>query len=143
MVSREACDGAIPQPRHLNICDLIPISQSLPQLLARVLIQGSQILGKAFVEAGRQAGRNLRATPESANATAGARPGQGGAADAKSDQLTRTHRMTVEEARMILNVKAPEGGSGAEITEEIRQQLTKVSRRTCLQKRVLYLSDLG
>lgn len=93
--------------------------QSLPQLLARVLIQGTQIVGKAFLEAGRQAGRNFRATPEAA--AGGAAAGSG--SDAKGDQLTRTHRMTLEEARMILNIKAQEG----EALEEAREKLTKVS----------------
>lgn len=32
--------------------------QSLPQLLARVVFQGTQIVGKAFAEAGRQAWRS-------------------------------------------------------------------------------------
>ncbi|CAO1638263.1 unnamed protein product [Parajaminaea phylloscopi] len=91
---------------------------SLPQLLARVLIQGTQIVGKAFLEAGRQAGRNFRATPEAA--AGGAASSASG--DAKGDQLTRTHRMTLEEARMILNIKPQE----AEPLEEARERLIKV-----------------
>ncbi|PWN22957.1 hypothetical protein BCV69DRAFT_103031 [Microstroma glucosiphilum] len=96
---------------------------SLPQLLARVVFQGTQIVGKAFAEAGRQAWRNARTVPAEASAAGGA--GAGGANSAsgnsKGDQLTRTHRMTVEEARMILNLKAQEG----EVVEEAKARLTK------------------
>lgn len=94
-------------------------SQSLPQLLARVLIQGSQILGKAFLEAGRQAGRNLRASPEAAASAQSAGP-----AGSKIDELTRAHKMTVEEARMILNFKPAAEGEAIEVA---RERMAKVS----------------
>lgn len=37
---------------------LIPLSKSVPRLLAQVLYLGTQIVGKAFAEAGRQAVRS-------------------------------------------------------------------------------------
>ncbi|WFD34344.1 mitochondrial import inner membrane translocase subunit TIM16 [Malassezia cuniculi] len=59
---------------------------------------GSRILGRAFVEAGRQAIRNARAAPIEA-AAGGATTGAGAVG------LNQTHRMTLDEARMILNLK--------------------------------------
>lgn len=82
---------------------------SLPKLLAQVFFVGSQIVGKAFVEAGRQAVRNVRASPEAA-AAGGASSGAGAKAGGVSGDLTRTHRMTMDEALMILNFKEANPG---------------------------------
>ncbi|PWN43970.1 protein transporter [Ceraceosorus guamensis] len=89
---------------------------SLPRLLAQFLFLGTQIVGKAFAEAGRQAARNARAAPVEAGA-AGASTG-----NSARDALTRTHRMTLDEARMILNLDAKQVASGG---EEIAQELEK------------------
>jgi len=61
-------------------------------------------VGKALVEAGKQAARNAKHSPQGAigsdavgvgNATSGS----------LTDQLTRQHRMTLDEAQLILNVR--------------------------------------
>lgn len=66
------------------------------------------------MEAGRQAARSMYITSSSLTATdvragqveaAGAAGGRAGAAASPSDALTRTHRMTMDEAKMILNLK--------------------------------------
>ncbi|KAI5478315.1 hypothetical protein MNV49_005270 [Pseudohyphozyma bogoriensis] len=67
-----------------------------PRLIAQVVIIGSQIVGKAFVSAWRQAARNARATPVEGGSAGAARGG---------DALSRNHRMTLDEAQQILNVK--------------------------------------
>ncbi|KAJ4468184.1 hypothetical protein J3R30DRAFT_1682557 [Lentinula aciculospora] len=80
---------------------------SSPRAIIQILITGTRILGKAFFEAGRQAAKNARApTPGSlGNDVAGV-----GHASSSSitDQLTRQHRMTLDEAHLILNVKRGE-----------------------------------
>ncbi|KDN50386.1 hypothetical protein K437DRAFT_65935 [Tilletiaria anomala UBC 951] len=80
---------------------------SLPKVLAQILFQGSVIVGRAFLEAGRQAARNARAGQmEAAAGAAGAGAGAGGAGGGSiTDQITRAHRMTMDEAKMILNFK--------------------------------------
>ncbi|KAF6762960.1 hypothetical protein DFP72DRAFT_1140225 [Ephemerocybe angulata] len=70
---------------------------SSPLVLVRILISGSRALGKAFYEAGRQAAKK--------GAIAGDAAGVGHAnSGSVTDQLTRQHRMTLDEARLILNV---------------------------------------
>ncbi|PWN33517.1 protein transporter [Meira miltonrushii] len=76
---------------------------SLPRLLAQVLFLGTQIVGKAFAEAGRQAVRNARAGRVDAGAAGMA--GNASTGNSITDGLTRAHRMTLDEARMILNLK--------------------------------------
>ncbi|ORY89127.1 Pam16-domain-containing protein [Leucosporidium creatinivorum] len=71
---------------------------SAPRILAQVVILGSQILGKAFVQAWRQAARNAQAS-----APAGTQGG--GAGGSAADAISRTHRMTIDEATQILNIK--------------------------------------
>ncbi|KAL6305216.1 hypothetical protein BKA93DRAFT_817143 [Sparassis latifolia] len=77
---------------------------SSPKIIVQIAIAGAQILGKAFVAAGRQAIQNAKHRPQAAlggdaagvqNATSGSH----------TDRLTREHRMTPDEARLILNVK--------------------------------------
>ncbi|KAI5120337.1 hypothetical protein M0805_009413 [Coniferiporia weirii] len=77
---------------------------SAPKAIIQVAIAGAQILGKAFAAAGRQAYRNAQHRPQGgvmgdaagvSNATSGS----------LTDRLTREHRMTPDEARLILNVK--------------------------------------
>lgn len=77
---------------------------SSPRVLVQILISGSRALGKAFYEAGRQVGKNVKHRPE--GAIAGDAAGVGNATSGSvTDQLTRQHRMTLDEAQLILNVK--------------------------------------
>ncbi|GAA5824035.1 hypothetical protein JCM11251_003388 [Rhodosporidiobolus azoricus] len=81
---------------------------SAPRVVAQVVILGSQILGKAFVQAWRQAARNARSPAATA---------AGGAAAAGNvDAISRNHGMTLDEAANILNVKRA-GIQEAEETE--------------------------
>lgn len=114
--------------------------QSLPKTLAQILFVGTQIVGRALLEAGRQAGRNARAGRVEASAAGAAGVGSGSAAS-PSDQLTRTHRMTLDEAKLILNLKqdvsaAGLGGSasaaagaaageGKSILDQVREAMVK------------------
>ncbi|PWY98275.1 hypothetical protein BCV70DRAFT_202055 [Testicularia cyperi] len=113
---------------------------SLPKALAQILFVGTQIVGKALLEAGRQAGRNARAGRVEATAGA-AGAGAGGAAANPSDQLTRTHRMTLDEAKLILNLKQDMSAStlasqiassaaaaetgGKSVLEQVREAISK------------------
>ncbi|KAF9049704.1 hypothetical protein BJ165DRAFT_1342501, partial [Panaeolus papilionaceus] len=77
--------------------------QSSPKAIIQIFVTGSKILGKAFLEAGRQAVKNARYTPQGAISDAS---GVGHATSGSpTDQLTRQHRMTLDEAQLILNVK--------------------------------------
>ncbi|KAF9519238.1 hypothetical protein BS47DRAFT_1375149 [Hydnum rufescens UP504] len=62
-----------------------------PRIVVQILILGGQIFGKALLEAGRQAVKNAKYRP----ATSGS----------ITDTLTRDHRMTLDEAYLILNLK--------------------------------------
>lgn len=76
---------------------------SSPKAFVQILITGSRILGKAFFEAGRQAVKNAKHSPQSVMGDAA---GVGHATSSSlTDQLTRQHRMTLDEAQLILNVK--------------------------------------
>ncbi|SNX86049.1 related to PAM16 - Presequence translocase-Associated Motor [Melanopsichium pennsylvanicum] len=109
---------------------------SLPKTLAQILFVGTQIVGKALLEAGRQAGRNARAGRVEASAAGAAGVGSGSAAS-PSDQLTRTHRMTLDEAKLILNLKqdvsavglgtaSPAAGAeGNSILDQVREAMVK------------------
>ncbi|OCH84541.1 protein transporter, partial [Obba rivulosa] len=77
---------------------------SSPRVIVQIAIAGAQILGKAFLAAGRQAVQNAKHRPAGgigsdvagvSNATSGS----------LTDKLTRDHRMTLDEAQLILNVK--------------------------------------
>ncbi|KAI3617087.1 hypothetical protein CBS9595_002996 [Malassezia furfur] len=95
---------------------------SLPRILAQIAFTGSRILGRAFVEAGRQAVRNVRAgqVEEAVSSV-------GGKAGAPSDTLTRAHRMTLDEAKMILNIRQDVSAATAQkqggITDTLRKEL--------------------
>ncbi|EJU04274.1 hypothetical protein DACRYDRAFT_20854 [Dacryopinax primogenitus] len=77
---------------------------SLPRAIIQIVITGSGILGKAFYEAGRQAMKNAQYRPASilGNEVAGVAGANTGSA---TDVLTRQHRMTLDEAHLILNTK--------------------------------------
>ncbi|KAJ7594853.1 hypothetical protein C8J56DRAFT_927784 [Mycena floridula] len=77
---------------------------SSPRILVQILVVGARILGKAFFEAGRQAVKNAKHSPQAA--LGGDVNGVGNATSGSiTDQLTRQHRMTLDEAHLILNLK--------------------------------------
>ncbi|KAJ1304564.1 hypothetical protein OPQ81_005707 [Rhizoctonia solani] len=77
---------------------------SSPRAIVQIVVVGAQILGKAFLEAGRQAARNARHRP--AGGVEGEAAGIGNATSGSiTDKLTREHKMTVDEAQLILNVR--------------------------------------
>ncbi|KAH8119075.1 protein transporter [Phellopilus nigrolimitatus] len=77
---------------------------SAPKAIIQVVIAGAQILGKSFAAAGRQAYKNAQHRPQG-----GVMGDAAGVSHATSgsvtDRLTREHKMTMDEARLILNVK--------------------------------------
>ncbi|KAJ7084307.1 Pam16-domain-containing protein [Mycena belliarum] len=77
---------------------------SSPKLVVQILISTTRILGKAFLEAGRQAVKNAKHAPQGALGNDVAGVGNANTAS-RTDQLTRQHRMTLDEAHLILNVK--------------------------------------
>ncbi|KAK1232634.1 mitochondrial import inner membrane translocase subunit TIM16 [Marasmius sp. AFHP31] len=79
-----------------------------PRVIVQIVLTGSKILGKAFLEAGRQAVKNAKHKP--AGGLAGSDIAGVGHATTGSmtDQLTRQHRMTLDEAHLILNAKRGE-----------------------------------
>ncbi|GJJ06560.1 hypothetical protein Clacol_000753 [Clathrus columnatus] len=74
---------------------------SSPRAFIQILVIGSQIVGKALLEAGRQAAKNARHRPDTLS--------EAGVSNAVSgsvtDKLTREHRMTLDEAHLVLNTK--------------------------------------
>ncbi|KAI0329689.1 protein transporter [Cubamyces sp. BRFM 1775] len=77
---------------------------SSPKVIVQIAIAGARIFGKAFIAAGRQAIQNAKYRPPGAGGTDVA--GVGNATSGSlTDRLTREHRMTADEARLILNVK--------------------------------------
>ncbi|KZO98920.1 hypothetical protein CALVIDRAFT_427375 [Calocera viscosa TUFC12733] len=77
---------------------------SSPRAIIQILITGSQILGKAFWEAGRQAVKNAQYTP-SAGMVGDVAGVSGATSGSVTDVLTRQHRMTLDEAHLILNTR--------------------------------------
>ncbi|KAH8107972.1 hypothetical protein BXZ70DRAFT_981477 [Cristinia sonorae] len=77
---------------------------SLPKLIVQITIAGAQIFGKAFLAAGRQAVQNAKHRPDAIGGAdvAGIRNATSGSL---TDKLTREHRMTLDEAHLILNTK--------------------------------------
>ncbi|KAF5370558.1 hypothetical protein D9758_001837 [Tetrapyrgos nigripes] len=78
-----------------------------PRILVQILVTGTRILGKAFLEAGRQAVKNASTPAQGAvgSDVAGVRNATSGSI---TDKLTREHRMTLDEAHLILNAKRGE-----------------------------------
>ncbi|GAA6064247.1 hypothetical protein JCM10212_005999 [Sporobolomyces blumeae] len=91
---------------------------SAPRVIAQVVILGSQILGKAFVQAWRQAARNARASESAGGGGSSAAAGGRGGVDAVSRQMG----MTLDEAANILNVKKP-SEAFKEGSSELQQML--------------------
>ncbi|KAG2043416.1 hypothetical protein BDR03DRAFT_417580 [Suillus americanus] len=81
---------------------------SAPKIAVQILATGAQIFAKALFEAGKQAAKNAKHTPQGAIGSdiAGVRNATSGSL---TDKLTREHRMTLDEAHLILNLK--QGGS--------------------------------
>ncbi|KAI0730319.1 hypothetical protein C8Q72DRAFT_883367 [Fomitopsis betulina] len=80
---------------------------SSPKVIVQIAIAGAQIFGKALAAASRQAVKNAKYRPQAAigGDAAGVDNATSGSA---SDKLTREHRMTLEEAHMVLNVNKGE-----------------------------------
>lgn len=80
---------------------------SAPKILINIVLTGSRIFGKALYEAGKQAVKNAKTRPQGAIGADVA--GVGNATSGSiTDKLTREHRMTLDEAHLILNVKRGE-----------------------------------
>ncbi|KAJ7497215.1 Pam16-domain-containing protein [Mycena latifolia] len=77
---------------------------SSPKIIVQIVLTSTRILGKAFLEAGRQAVKNAKHSPQGALGNDVAGVGNANTAS-RTDQLTRQHRMTLDEAHLILNVK--------------------------------------
>lgn len=77
---------------------------SSPRAIVQIITTGAQILGKALFEAGKQAVKNAKHTPQGgiASDVTGVR---NAVTQSGTDKLTREHRMTLDEAHLILNVK--------------------------------------
>ena len=106
----------------------ISVLQSAPRIIVQIVITGTQIFGKALLEAARQAAKSVSPFGFHVNATkwlrhswfadAKHRPqgaigsevaGVGNATTGSlTDKLTREHRMTLDEAHLILNAKREE-----------------------------------
>ncbi|KAF8482967.1 hypothetical protein DFH94DRAFT_730955 [Russula ochroleuca] len=81
---------------------------SAPKIIIQIVITGTQIFGKALLEAARQAAKNAKHRPQGAIGAEVA--GVGNATTGSvTDKLTREHRMTLDEAHLILNAKREEG----------------------------------
>ncbi|KAF9237536.1 hypothetical protein BU15DRAFT_32419, partial [Melanogaster broomeanus] len=79
---------------------------SAPKIITQIVLTGIQIFGKALFEAGKQAAKNAKHRPEALGSdVAGLRNATSGSI---TDKLTREHRMTLDEAHLILNVKRGE-----------------------------------
>ncbi|GAA5897064.1 import motor complex subunit PAM16 [Sporobolomyces salmoneus] len=91
---------------------------SAPRVLAQVVILGSQILGKAFVQAWRQAARNARASESAGGSSSSTSRGGAGV-----DQVSRQLGMTLDEAANILNIKKPSAAFKEEGASELQQML--------------------
>ncbi|EJF65481.1 hypothetical protein DICSQDRAFT_144130 [Dichomitus squalens LYAD-421 SS1] len=77
---------------------------SSPRVIVQIAIAGAKIFGKAFYAAGKQAIANAKYRPP--GTAGGDVAGIGNATSGSiTDRLTREHRMTLDEARLILNVK--------------------------------------
>ncbi|KAI1310247.1 hypothetical protein EDD11_003832 [Mortierella claussenii] len=70
------------------------------RVIAQIIVMGSQIVGKAFMEAYRQAAANAAKN----GGQHAAKSGSGGSKTAAADAVTRKTGMTVEEAMNILNI---------------------------------------
>ncbi|KAF9537628.1 hypothetical protein KI688_002257 [Linnemannia hyalina] len=70
------------------------------RVIAQIIVMGSQIVGKAFMEAYRQAAANAAKN----GGHQAAKSGSGGSKAAAADAVTRKTGMSVDEAMNILNI---------------------------------------
>ncbi|KAG0371169.1 Pam16-domain-containing protein [Gamsiella multidivaricata] len=75
----------------------------MARFVAQVLVMGTQVVGKAFMEAYRQAAANAAKNGGQHAAKSGSNA-SGGSKAAAADALTRKAGMTVDEAMNILNI---------------------------------------
>lgn len=81
---------------------------SAPKIIVQIIMIGGRIFGKAIYEAGRQAYKNAQHRP--ILAAGGDAAGVSNATSMSlTDKLTREHKMTADEARLILNVGKTSG----------------------------------
>ncbi|CDZ98237.1 Uncharacterized conserved protein [Phaffia rhodozyma] len=81
---------------------------NLPKIVTQVVLSGTKVLGRAFYEAGRQAYKNTQYKPaEAATGEEGASAvdKDGNTNSTTTAGLTRSLKMTLSEAQLILNVK--------------------------------------
>ncbi|KAG8887243.1 hypothetical protein FRB98_000340 [Tulasnella sp. 332] len=69
---------------------------SSPRVIIQIAILGAQIFGKALAAGAKQAVQNAKHRPGMAEEAAGVR---------NADAITQTHKMTLDEAHLILNAK--------------------------------------
>jgi len=99
---------------------------SAPRILAQIVMIGGGILGRAFVEAWKQAGRNIRAGE---GALGGSAAGAAGGGISANDTVSRRYGMTIDEACNILNVnrelaqQAAQGSAAAEREAMLKELL--------------------
>ncbi|KAM0790890.1 hypothetical protein ACM66B_004729 [Microbotryomycetes sp. NB124-2] len=86
---------------------------SAPRLISQIVIVGSQILGRAFVEAWRQAARNARASPAAGQASSSA-------SNSAQDSISRNLNMTLDEAAQILNVRRQDLAQESELAKMLK-----------------------
>jgi len=80
---------------------------SAPRAIIQILITGTQIFGKALYAAGTQAIKNAQHRPDALSSDV---VGVGKATSGSlTDKLTREHRLTLDEAHLILNTKKEDG----------------------------------
>ncbi|KAF8975548.1 hypothetical protein BGZ46_009048 [Entomortierella lignicola] len=76
----------------------------MARVLAQIIVMGTQIVGKAFMEAYRQAAANAAKNGGHHAAKGGNGSGSSGSKAAAADAITRKTGMTVDEAMNILNI---------------------------------------
>ncbi|KIR31576.1 hypothetical protein I352_05907 [Cryptococcus deuterogattii MMRL2647] len=89
---------------------------SAPRVIAELVVTGIKVLGKATAAAGQQAIRNFKVKPE------GAPDSSPVGAGSSKNSITSQLQMSLDEARLILNVKK----------DDPMEVIQKVSRRAVL-----------
>ncbi|KAG0267521.1 hypothetical protein BGZ95_002833, partial [Linnemannia exigua] len=84
-----------------GVASLLSTSEAMiaGRVIAQIIVMGSQVVGKAFMEAYRQAAANA-----AKNGGHHAKSGSGGSKAAAADAVTRKTGMSVDEAMNILNI---------------------------------------
>ncbi|KAF9174995.1 hypothetical protein BGX20_008839 [Mortierella sp. AD010] len=76
----------------------------MARVIAQIIVMGTQVVGKAFMEAYRQAAANAAKNGGHHAAKNGSAGGSGGSKAAAADAITRKTGMTPDEAMNILNI---------------------------------------